>query len=69
MPAAQPSAIVWDRPVNRVFVAAAGSDAVLALSPNGLRTNLKAAAVKSANEIALPASHLRVSASQPRYSR
>jgi mono/diheme cytochrome c family protein len=46
--AAQPSAIVWDRPFNVVFVAAAGSDTILALSLNGLHSNLKAAAVQAA---------------------
>jgi mono/diheme cytochrome c family protein/DNA-binding beta-propeller fold protein YncE len=39
---AQATAIVWDRPFNTVFVAAGGSDTVLGLSPDGLRTNLKA---------------------------
>jgi cytochrome c peroxidase len=42
--AAQPSVVVWDQPFNTLFVAMAGSDSVLALSPDGLRTNLKAAA-------------------------
>jgi hypothetical protein len=42
----QPSAIVWDGPYNTVFMAAPGSDAVIGLDPDGMRTNLKAAVAK-----------------------